>query len=85
MVVMVVLVLVCAHYVKTPFFFFIPFTVGVLIEIARIADLHFELSLRTHLEHVRTACTGIYHLEELAHDNAHLKEARPMLDVQDET
>ena len=56
----------------------------MLFEVAGYAHLRFELPLHTHLEHVRTACTAIYHLKELAHENARLKEARPMLDIQDE-
>ena len=56
----------------------------MLYEIAGYEHLSFEVRLRSHLEHVRTACTAIYHLKELAHENAQLKEARLMLEAQDE-
>ena len=56
----------------------------MLYEVAGYAHLRFEVPLRSHLENVRTACTAVYHLRELAHENGRLKEARPLLEVQDE-
>ena len=71
--------MVCVSYglvdaITSPFY---PIS-GYVYETAGFAHMRFQVPLRVYFEQHRMACTAIYHLMELTHENYGLAGARTM-------
>ena len=62
---------------------FTPFS-GYIYETAGFAHMRFQVPLRVYFEQHRMACSAIWHLVELSHENHGLAGARTMVGVEND-
>ena len=66
------------------YFPFLPPFLGYMYETAGYAHLRFQVPLRVYFDQHRMACSAIWHLVELCHENRGLSGARTMVAMEND-